>query len=124
MSRVPNVFLVWLLVVCTIAAALLPPIAHAYLHDHDVEDAYQHVVVELSNGATFSEPATSDEQDSQHEHCPFCMKHHVSGYPAMLSMQLDGDHARMTFVPPLYLSAHSTLFAWLIPSSRAPPSLS
>lgn len=121
MSRARTSFLIWLLVFSTVMATLLPPVAHAYLHAHETVTAHTHPGDELRSMARMAGEATPHEQDGHLEYCPLCMHATVSGFPIATSLKRNLGDSRMTFVPPLYLFAPNTLFAWLIPSSRAPP---
>lgn len=112
---------VWFLVFSTLVAALLPPLAHAYKVVHGIDETCDHFGIKLVQVPKLMAETGLDEADTHLEHCPFCTPHAVIGFPAALGLNRNVGITRTAFVPPLYLFAPARLFAWLIPSSRAPP---
>ena len=120
LSQLHRSLLAWLLVFATLAAAVLPPFVHAHMHEHGTHTC-DHFGIRLVQVPQLLGDVVPDSSETHLEHCPFCMHHVVPGFPTVLTFQHDVNDVRTAFVPLLYLFAHDTLFAWLIPSSRAPP---
>lgn len=121
MSRARPYLLIWLLVFSTLAAALLPPVAHAFIHKHVTDTGSVLLGNEFGHITKVLEHTSFDEQDSDKEFCAYCTQLSISGFPVTSTFQRDLRDSRIAFVPPLYLFARCALFAWLTPSSRAPP---
>jgi Protein of unknown function (DUF2946) len=121
----------WLALLVMVALAILPTLAHALARSQGGTTTWAEVctpqgmklvAVDLDDATA---GAAGQAQAGSHlEHCPYCTG---SGTPPALPAapftSPDFD-PRASFLPPLYLQAPHTLFAWRSAQPRAPPPFS
>jgi hypothetical protein len=121
----------WLALVAVLAMALLPTVSHALAHGQGTGTTWAEVctpqgmkmvAVDLDDAAPGA--AGSAQAGSHLEHCPYCTGSVTpQGLPPSTFSLPDFD-ARAGLVPPLFLQAPHTLFAWRSAQPRAPPQFS
>ncbi|WP_373457167.1 DUF2946 family protein [Methyloversatilis sp. XJ19-13] len=124
MTRSRYLAVAWLLVLVSFAAAVLPPIVHARLHEHGADAtsllACAQYGVKLAVVPRFAEGASSADKGADADHCPFCM-HACLSLPPTHAWRGSADPAGGDHPSSAAQSDLRAPFAWLRPATRAPP---
>ncbi len=121
----------WLALVAVLAMALLPTVSHALAHGQGTGTTWAEVctpqgmkmvAVDVEDAAPGS--AGSAQPGSHLEHCPYCTGSVTPPGLPPSTFSLPYFDPRAGLVPPLFLQAPHTLFAWRSAQPRAPPPFS
>ncbi|WP_374337035.1 DUF2946 family protein [Methyloversatilis sp.] len=126
MIRRRHPLVAWLLVLVTLAAAVLPPLVHARLHAHGDTAASLHACaqfgVKLAVVPRLGEDLSAANAGDNADHCPFCL-HACLGLPPTVAMHDCADPAAGARPAPAHAQIRRPALAWLRPAPRAPPFL-
>jgi hypothetical protein len=118
----------WLAIVAMLALAMLPTVSRAMAAQGDgsswaeicTAQGMKRVALDSQPGEP-AQPAVPESASGHLDHCPFCglsaqAVHVPPAPPPVLDVSAAAGH-----LPPLFLQAPRTLFAWCRAQPRAPP---
>lgn len=116
----------WLALVAMLALAMLPTVSRAMASAQGESSAWAEICTaqgmkRVALDSQPGEPAMPESASGHLDHCPFCGLSAQAldlppAPPAVLDLSAAADH-----LPPLFLQAPRTLFAWCRAQPRAPP---
>lgn len=127
-SRLNRSVTSWFATLAILVAALAPAVGHALAALSDGELRWVEVCtvagvkqVSVTTVDASGEPPIDGEQIFVTEHCPYCSTHSGSFALAATAVVGFSVHVDPQPFPSAYLHGPRPLFAWTVPSPRAPP---